>query len=233
MRALLSIIVIITFALLVAFFERITMTGHQVTFTKSRYSIFYVLFYVLIILLPLFILGSLRYDPQDDGWPEKNTWINVYTMISATFIVLGIDAFLERKRSGSLLLNLGKTKKNKQLFSFGLAMVFLAVLNALIGSLIVGELYGTIFYFAWGFYTIALGISGLEFRKNGIWFMCSLIKWKRIRSYVWDVDSVNVLTIQLKSRFPLSPASTSLAIPERYRDAVNQILNEHLPHRSL
>ena len=236
MRILLSIIVIITFAFLFAFLEKTAMAGHQVTFKKSRYSVFYALFYILIIFLPIFIIGSLRYNSQDDSWSEKFTWLNIYTLISSTFIILGIDAFFERKKAGFLLLDLGVTKKNKQLLWFGLAVVFLAVIDALffiLGGSIPGELYATIFYFIWGFYTIALGMSRLEFRKNGIWFMCSLIKWQQMKSYVWNSDNVNMLTIQFRPRFPLTPVSTSLAIPERYRDAVNQILNEHLSHRNL
>lgn len=236
MRVLLSVIIIITFAFLLAFLEKTAMFEHQVAFKKSRYSVFYVLFSVLVIFLPIFILSLLRHDPQDDIWLERYTWLNFYTMVSATFIILGINTFFERTKSGSLLLGLGRTKKNKQLFQFGLTMFFLAVIDSLIfilGGSILEELYATIFYFVWSFYMIALGMSGLEFRKNGIWFMCSLIKWQQMRSYVWDLDNANVLTIQFRPRFPLSPASTSLAIPERYRDAVNQILNEHLSHRSL
>ncbi len=232
MLILLLIIVIIVYAFLFAFLETSGTLGRQAALTNLRYSIFY----ILVAFLIIFIIGLLRYDPQDSSWPEKNSWLNAYNVVIAILILTGIDSFLRKMKAGALLLDLGKNPKNKQLLWVGLFLVSIGAFNALIffrsssfGGLSRSLYQWSIFYCIFGIYNLALGMSGLEFRENGIWFMCSLIKWQQIKSYIWDLDKVNVVTIRFKPRFPLSPASTSLAIPERYRDAVNQILNERLP----
>lgn len=230
------ITIVVACSLHFAFLETSKTLGRQAAFTNLRYSIFY----ILITFLAILIVGLLRYDPQDNNWPEKNSWLNIPNLIYIMLIIAGIDTFFRRMKAGSLLLNLGKNPKRKQLLRVGLGFISLGAFDALLtfrsssSEESPGLIYQlSIFYCIWGIYNLALAISKLELCENGIWCMCSLIKWKQIKSYVWDLDNVNVLTIQFRPRFPLTPASTSLAIPERYRDAVNQILNDHLSHRIL
>jgi hypothetical protein len=70
----------------------------------------------------------------------------------------------------------------------------------------------------------------VELREKGIWTRFWLIRWEQIKSYTWESTKPNVLTIHYKHKPSLFDMGYwSIAIPERHRNAVLDILAEHLP----
>jgi hypothetical protein len=173
-----------------------------------------------------------------------------FLLYSAGYSVWLVSWFFRKKESGDLLINLGRTSVNKRFFWTGVLQAPLVIVwtwrvfdHVLVEipqrtslaslelqiSLLVLSLVGAISY-------LALGLSSLEFRENGICFMFLFLNWQSINSYNWDKSKPTLLIIRFKSRFLLSPVFTkirSIPIPTKHRDVVSQILDERLPGKKL
>lgn len=174
----------------------------------------------------------------------KYGWIGFATLCTGGVSLWLLTWLFTRKEAGALLLNAEQSSRPK-LFGLGIlqmavglavfiiCLFFLQVSSGLSRYTSLEELSRLGFQWSSGVYFVALVISNLEFRENGICHMYSLISWQRIKSYTWEQSKPNTLTIRFKPRFPLFPRSMSMAIPSQHRDSVSYILNERLQSKNL
>jgi hypothetical protein len=207
------------------------MIGREAAQRSLRYVLPLLLFgFAIAFLIPL--LG-------------KYGWVSFYILCSLGISIWLLNWFFRKQEAGTLLLDIGKTAQNKLLFGVGLIGVVVAgSMTWLFFEQVLRELpqYGSlgkevsklVFFWSWAIYSMLLGLSKLEFRENGICFMLSFIVWQRVKSWDWEQDKPNTLTIRLKPQYPLSFSwFMSMVIPAQHREAVSYILDERLPHKSL
>ncbi|MEO0457235.1 MAG: hypothetical protein AAF152_11745 [Cyanobacteria bacterium P01_A01_bin.114] len=170
-------------------------------------------------------------------WGNLLGW-RFFPLILPLLFVLGVVGWLLswqfRKRSaGDLLLNAGRPPQSRFLFWIGLFEVAMAIYmtatalfrQSLYSEGMILNLTGVVFWWTLAAFFLALGLSRLEFRKNGICFMYAFIPWVRMTSYGWEASKSNTLTIRLQSRLPVLPSFMSISVPERHRSAIDRIVS--------
>ena len=172
------------------------------------------------------------------------------SIIFPIFLTIGVNSwllswFFRKQAAGVLLLKIGRTLQHK--IPFWLGLFWIALLSFATWGFfddlsqhhyssyadLVVEISFLAQYWSLAIWCLALGLSKLEFRNNGICFMFSFIAWQWIKSYTWKQSKPNTLTIRLKGRYPLLSGSMSMTIPTKHQDAVSHILNERLPDKNL
>ncbi|MBD1865035.1 MULTISPECIES: hypothetical protein [Trichocoleus] len=148
-----------------------------------------------------------------------------------------LNGFLRIKRAGALLIDTGKIPQGK---------TFLWAAGFQLGSALV---------YTWGFFSDGIpspdrlakglpmlvllltlaaaslvgGLGRTQFREKGICSLGGLLEWQKIKSFYWESSNPNTLTLELKPRSSLIfQRFGSIPIPERHREAVNQILNQYV-----
>lgn len=218
--------VLMAISLGIAYAAGKSMLGREAIQRNLRYALLWIfLGFAIGLIIPLFGKYALL----------------VFKAIQILYVV-GLSGWLiswlfRRNKAGSLLLDTGRTLQNNLLLGCGLLEI------VLMGFLTLAELpryfglnskaFDLIFWWSFPVLFIALGLSKLEFRANGICCMLSFIPWERIRSYTWDRSKPSTLTIRIKREFPLFLGFMSILVPTNYRDAVSQLLSEKLPNKSL
>ncbi|WP_171975985.1 hypothetical protein [Brasilonema sennae] len=187
----------------------------------------------LLILLAFFValgLGSLgKYGSIS------------FNFLFAAFVALWLLSWNWRKRkAGALLLDVGRFSQSKLMLWVGVLEALFAVFNtsSAINKISTGLGNDTkllevisqpVLFWSLAIYFLSMGLSRLEFRENGICYMLSVVKWEKLTSYWWSQDKPNIVTIEFKQPpYLLSTGLRSLRIPSAHRDAVKQILAEHL-----
>jgi hypothetical protein len=173
----------------------------------------------------------------------KYRWVCLDILMLVGMSIWGRIWVSRKKEFGDLLINAGQTSINKYYFSFGVPYTLLLTLTTCLlliqmpgeirQSLILEMISQFGYLWIWAILFFAYGLSGLEFRENGICFMFIFLNWRRINSYNWEKSKPNVLTVWFKPRFPLFPGFWSIPIPIKHRDVVSQILDEQLPGKKL
>ena len=207
----------------------------DIRYRVPRFLVFFVLLLTVAPLVRAFIVPLLA------QWWKHSDWAG---FLGGLF-VFGIWplSWLARKRAaGRLLLNVGRTWYNKQLFRAGvvgiaLAVIFSLVVFATITSFSDAVLQQEEIYHqapkiavAWLLpaFGISLGLTKLELRENGICFLYTFVSWRRMKSYFWERSKPNTLTIRFVPLLPLSPGFMSIAIPNQHRNEVNRIVQTHI-----
>lgn len=91
------------------------------------------------------------------------------------------------------------------------------------------SVFQAIFYWAMAIYLLFAGLSSLELRENGICYHFLFLKWDQLTYCKWIQEGSNVLIIRFKKPgFFVIENSWRLQVPFQKRDAVEQILAEHL-----
>ncbi|NMG11673.1 hypothetical protein DP117_34395 [Brasilonema sp. UFV-L1] len=187
----------------------------------------------LLILLAFFVgfgLNSLG----------KYGSISIYFLFAA-FVALWLLSWNWRKRkAGALLLDVGRFSRSKLMLWAGVLEALFAVFYtwSAISRISTGLESDTnlveviaqpVFFWSLAISFLSMGLSRLEFRENGICYMLSVVKWEKLTSYSWSQEKPNILTIEFKQPpYLLSTGFWSLPIPSAHRDAVRQILAEHV-----
>lgn len=193
----------------------------------------------LVLFLLLIPFGFLIYLPGKYGL------VGFQIFITITLIVRLLRWSAQKQKAGILLLDIGKNEDLwMTLVLMGLAYAVFVVYDAWSffrqvswGNFQYASLatkgVNLAFWLSLAISWILQGFSNTEFRSNGICYYFCFIPWRRIKSYNWELSKPNILTIRYKSRFPLFPTWMSWPIPIRYKEAVNQILNERLQDKIL
>jgi hypothetical protein len=208
------------------------MMGHEVAQRSTLQVLIIILFFTSISFLLYLIMG------------EKYGLIAFQFFASAMVIFCFLSLPFRKKKSGFLLLDIGKNEFWVLSLLLGLMYIGSTIPNALSffrhvstgfpqGSNLVTELSGIAFNGSLSAWWILLAFSKTEFRKNGIWLGTILIKWQIIKSYRWEPSKPNILTIRHKPSFPLFSGWMSFPIPPQYREDVSSILNEQVPNENL
>lgn len=187
----------------------------------------------LLILLAFFVGFGLHFL-------GKYGSISIYFLFAA-YVVLWLLSWNWRKRkAGALLLDVGGFSRSKLMLWAGVLEALFAVFNtsSAINTISTGlgndtELVEVIsqlvFFWSLAIYFLSRGLSRLEFRENGICYMLSVVKWEKLTSYSWSQEKPNILTIEFKQPpYLLSTGFWSFPIASAHRDAVKQILADHL-----
>jgi hypothetical protein len=222
---------LLAFILGISYISTADMMGHEVAQRTIRLT--------LILFLLLIPLGFLLYLLGDYGL------VGFQIFVAVTVIISLLSWPFRKQKAGILLLDIGK---NEDLWvaQVGLGLAYSAFVGhnawsffrqASTGNLQYASLVtkGVDFalWFSLGILWIFQGFSKTEFRTNGICTYFRFISWRRMKSYNWEPSKPNILTIRYKPRFPLFPTWMSWPIPIRYKEALNQILNERLQDKSL
>lgn len=168
-----------------------------------------------------------------------------FSFLYVAFVALWLLSWNWRKRkAGALLLNVGRFSQSKLMLWVGVLGALFAVsytwsaINRISTGLgndsnLVEVVAQPVFFWSLAICFLSMGLSRLEFRENGICYMLSVVNWEKLTSYRWSQEKPNILTIEFKQPpLLLSTGFWSLPIPSAHRDAVEQILADHLmmPH---
>jgi hypothetical protein len=208
--------------------------GHEVAKRGMRCSLIWIsLFipaYVLINLLGEYGLTAFQF------------------FLSITCISLLLDWYFQKQKAGILLLDISENEDLRMVQVWlGLAgVVFVGFSawsffrqvstgNPQYASLVIKKVADLAWLLSLNIVFISQGLSGTEFRSNGICMgtYFRFISWRRIKSYYWEPSKPNILTIRYKPRFPLFPTWMSWPIPAQSQEAVDRILNERLQDKRL
>jgi hypothetical protein len=213
------------------YLSAVSMAGHEVA-KRTTFQVLFILSLFTFITFVLYLTIG-----------EKYSFVTFQFLASVIVTFCSLSLSFWKKKSGALLLDIGKNEFWASLLLLGLMHIGLTISDALSffrhlsvgfpqGSSLVTEVSGLAFYASLSIWWILLVFSKTEFRKNGIWFGIRLIKWQRIKSYRWEPSKPNILTIRYTS-FPLFLGWMSFPIPPQYREDVSRILNDRLPNENL
>ncbi|MBE9212277.1 hypothetical protein IQ247_06065 [Plectonema cf. radiosum LEGE 06105] len=162
----------------------------------------------------------------------------VLAVLSLIFIIGSLVIWFWRKqKTGSLLLNVGRTRSHWLILGTGIIFLLLAVGQTYTLITQTSEffsednnilLFNLVINWALAILLLVSGLSKLELREKAICFMTAVIRWDEIKSYKWEGKQQNILTIWLKKRFLGLPNFKILPIPLSKKAAVEAILSEHL-----
>jgi hypothetical protein len=178
-------------------------------------------------------------------WTLPFFWVYSWAAFNFAYfglVILAIGSWRFRKRkAGALLADFGRTIQNKLFLRNGLLGALMALLMTvlLISSSYIQSsstpnvarltLISFVFCFwATAIFNIAVGVSKLEFCKQGICYMFSVIKWRKVISYTWESGKSEVLMLKIKPLLPILPARMGITISDAQKDRVIQILNDRL-----
>ena len=193
------------------------------------------------LTIALLILWLEKYRNPRDGFAIFS--IAFFSLFPAACSALALTWFLQQQEAGILLLNLGRLRQTKHLIWVGFMWAAVASLNtwrffeqAMIGSSssdsgVQASMVIAFWSFAIGY--VALGLSKLQFREKGVWFLFSFITWQKIRSYHWEQAKPNMLIIRFEPQYLKLADCMNLTIPAPHRDAVTRLLDERLPGKNL
>jgi uncharacterized membrane protein YhaH (DUF805 family) len=146
-----------------------------------------------------------------------------------------------KRKAGALLLDVGGFSRSKFMLWVGVLEALFAVfytwsaINKISTGLesesnLVEVIAQPVFFWSLAISFLSMGLSRLEFRENGICYMLWVVKWEKLTSYSWSQEKPNIMTIEFKQppSYLLLAAFWSLPIPSTHRDAVRQILAEHV-----
>jgi hypothetical protein len=145
-----------------------------------------------------------------------------------------------KKRAGQLLLRLGRFSTDKwQAIAGGIFILFAIAQTGLLVARVTGITSGdrgltiefditqALIFGSIGIYFLAVGLSGVEFREDGICYRLRVFPWREISSYDWNGKRSHRLILWLK-KYWLFGKTQTLSIPSRQTDAVDRILERHL-----
>ncbi len=191
-------------------------------------------------MLPAFFVGFGLSFLNRHGFLGKYGSISFYFICSA-YVVLWLLTWNWRKRkAGALLLDAGQLSRSKLILWVGVLVPLFAVfdtwsaINKISTGLgndteLVEEISRLVLLWSSAIYFLSMGLSRLEFRENGICYGLSMVKWEKLISYSWSQEKPNILMISFKQlHYRFLTGFWSLRIPSAHRDAVKQILAEHL-----
>ncbi|MEL6490667.1 MAG: hypothetical protein AAFQ95_11950 [Cyanobacteria bacterium J06621_3] len=201
--------------------------------------------YGLVGLLTLFLITIMM--PQIASQLSEKTLSNLHILYWLPIIGFGswgLSWPYRKQEFGDLLLDAGRTWQNKVLFWIGLIEAgiatfitwlssrhFLASLDSAGGLLQILQVRApqVIFWWTIAILLISTGLSKLELREKGLCFLWTFVSWQQISAYWWENSQQNTLTIKVRRRLLLSPSFMSIRTPARYRDAIERIVNAHIP----
>ena len=149
-------------------------------------------------------------------------------IVALLWILIGYWLWSKRQ-AGSVLLNLGRSRRHKVALLFGVLYMLLAIVGLVGLSFEAGtgleKVSLVLLLLSLGVYLLLLGFSGSEIREAGIVGDGRLLKWKQIESY--DVGE-KTLTVRLKRRWHAFRTVLSYRIHTPHKHAVNSILARYL-----
>jgi hypothetical protein len=207
------------------------MMGHEVAERQTLHT-------ALVIFLFAVPIASLYY------FVGNNAFVITQILFSIIFIFDLLNLPFYKRKSGALLLDIGKDELWSVSLMSGLLWLGMTVLNASSffrhvstgfpqDTNFVTEASELSFYFSLGISLVLKSLGKTEFRKNGIWFSIGLIKWQRMKFYKWEASKPNIVTIRYQPSFPFFLGWMSFPIPLQYREDVSRILNDRLSNENL
>ncbi|MBW4647829.1 MAG: hypothetical protein KME06_03895 [Kastovskya adunca ATA6-11-RM4] len=188
------------------------------------------------------MLGIAFYFLRSQPW-RNSALFGLTILLFAVEVVLCIywlTWFGRKQQAGSLLLNVGRLKTQRGMFSTGIFFMFLTIMQVGLSidqawkslaefspSHLEISLFLAIFFWASALNFLIAGASRLELRENGICYLYSIIRWKKIGSYQWEGKRSNTLTLWLKQRF-LFFQTKNFPIPPTQKETIKSILEQNL-----
>lgn len=207
------------------------MMGHEVAERQTLHTVFSMFLFAASIAFLYYLV-------------EKNALVFIQILFSISFIFNLLSLPSRKRKTGILLLDIGKDELWSISLMSGLTWLGLTVLNALSffryistgfpqDTNFITEVSELLSYFSLGTLLVLKSLGKTEFRKNGIWFSIGLVKWKSMKFYKWEPSKPNILTIRYQPNFPFFLDWMSFPIPTQYREDVSRILDERLPNENL
>jgi len=181
-------------------------------------------------VLLLFAVGLYLFLP---GLSRNQAWWEIgQILMIVLFCAFIFTWFRYKKQAGSVLLDLGRTKlQNFSLFAGG--GFFVLAIDSVVGSLsdaegVLGikEVSRGLIWLFFGVGMFIQGLSHLEIREGGIFYLGNFFKWEKIESHVWEGE--NGLTLTIRRRI-LFGGALGLPIPANNKETVVNLLEQNLP----
>jgi hypothetical protein len=153
--------------------------------------------------------------------------------LGAPIIFWGVElvSLRRRKRAGAVLLDLGHTPGYSISLPLGGMWIIITLvqltLYIVVDNLKAQAVVEAFFNFSLGMLSIISGLRKVQIREGGFLYQ-QLIPWKKIRSYTWEDDNPNTLTLSVKTTFPFFD-ERSFLIPAARRDDVDRLLRRYVP----
>jgi hypothetical protein len=231
---MIGLLTIIIFSLIlilsIIYLSTINMMGHEVSKRQTLEIL-----YIFSLFIPTYSLFYYFF---------KNHGLAVLQFLfSSAIIIYLLSSLLQKRKSGILLLDIGKSELWSSQLTLGVMNLGLMILSAssyfynisvtFSQISLVAKISELSFYGSIGVFLILQSLNKTEFRKSGIWVWLRFIKWERVKSYRWEPSKPNILTIRHKPSFPLFSGWMSFPVPTQYREDVSRILSERLPNEIL
>jgi len=146
-------------------------------------------------------------------------------IVALLWILIGYWLWSKR-RAGSALLRLGRSRRHKVALFFGVLYMLLAIVGLLFeAGTGLEEVSLVLTLLSLGVYLLLLGFSGSEIREAGIVGDGRLLKWEQIESWGFGEKT---LTLGLKRRWYNFRTVRSYRVHTPHKHAVNSILARYL-----
>ncbi len=146
-------------------------------------------------------------------------------IVALLWILIGYWLWSKRQ-AGSVLLNLGRSRRHKVALFFGVLYMLLAIVGLLFeAGTGLEEVSLVLMLLSLGVYLLLLGFSGSEIREAGIVGDGRRLKWNQIESYGW---AEKTLTVRVRRRWYNIRKVLSYRIRTPHTHAVNSILARYL-----
>ncbi len=149
-------------------------------------------------------------------------------IVALLWILIGCWLWSKRQ-AGSVLLNLGRSRRHKVALFLAGPYLLLAIVD-LVRLLFeaateMDEVFFSLVLLSLGVYLLLLGLSGSQIREAGIVGDGRCLKWNQIESYGW---AEKTLTVRVKRRWHAFRTVLSYRIHTPHKHAVNSILARYL-----
>jgi hypothetical protein len=151
-------------------------------------------------------------------WGLSFAWI-----WAAIFVTFAATWLYGRKAAGRVLLNCGAHPTWWLFLAIGLLMA----INGISRGSGAGSSFKVLETVASSVTFLFFAMGRLQVRENGIWGYWGLLRWSKIKSYHWAVDST--LFINGKGFASLLGLRAALPVPPKQKQAVDDLLNQFCP----
>lgn len=158
------------------------------------------------------------------------------TLIVAYWVYF-ISWLRRRGQAGSVLLDLGGSKRHKTSIILGIMGMLLGTFWLVLvivrrflepGSEVeISFVYQGPFWLSIGITSFLVGLSHFELREGGVFYLDIAKKWERIESYEWEGENGLTLILKFRQRLPFF-RTRSMPIPAHHKNKVDNLLAQYV-----
>jgi hypothetical protein len=180
-----------------------------------------------LVAIPLSVVWYLIPASLRELWGVA--WRLAFSVLALLTAFVAYPA--RRGRAGPVLVDFGKNARHLLALTAGLLLLVSSLASIYRGlsepSARAHEWTTAAFRITGGLLALRYSLSGVQVREEGLLSFALLVPWHRIESYGWEPDRRTTLTMHVRGR-PSLFRETSVPVPPRHRDEVEELLRRHV-----